>query len=193
SDRALRSLHSRRDRAKRSFPPYSDCPGRVPSAAASHPDLVLLLDASDPAPSEQVQLAHPQRDKPYVMQALSVVLATPSTGRKLHILLRGAGGLSAAAGAPSVVVAYGRGRPRTDPAGYGDVQLILQPPGDGIGSALLAGARHAQAPRCLLVCSLPLDEALVRAHRRVPVGADVVTVGRLSPALPVGTGAPGEC
>jgi peptidoglycan/xylan/chitin deacetylase (PgdA/CDA1 family) len=114
------------------------------------------------------------------MQVLSVVIATARAGRKLEALLRRARALSAAAGAPSVVVAYGQRRALPDRADWGDAQLLVDSAGDGVGSALLAGARHAQAARCLLLDELSLDEALVRAHRRVPSGAELVTVGRVS-------------
>src|SRR2546421_9480355 len=114
------------------------------------------------------------------MQALSVVIAAACSGRKLDSLLLGAGALSAAAGAPSVVVAYAHARSRLQPMDYGEVELVLHPSELGVGSALVSGARRAQAPRCLLLDALPVDEELVWAHRRVPAGADVVSVGSVA-------------
>jgi peptidoglycan/xylan/chitin deacetylase (PgdA/CDA1 family) len=122
------------------------------------------------------------------MRAVSVVLATSAVGRRFAALTHTARALAEAAGAPSVIVTYGREAPSPGPSDNGDVQLIVHSANEHRGSALLAGARHAQTSQCLLVDDmLGVDEALVRAHRRRQADADdLVTVGGLWPTLPAG-------
>jgi peptidoglycan/xylan/chitin deacetylase (PgdA/CDA1 family) len=128
------------------------------------------------------------------MQAISIVFATTATGRRLAGLMRVARELSAVGGAPSVVVAYGRAARTREPIDRGDVHVVVHAADDRPGAALLAGARHAQAERCLLVDDeLQLDEAIIRAHRLGQPDGDVVTIGCVTPGLPDGglvTGTP---
>jgi peptidoglycan/xylan/chitin deacetylase (PgdA/CDA1 family) len=147
----------------------------------------LTRQSTSNQPQTDPPIGPAAQEPPVGVQPLSIVMATVVTGRRLDTLLRKAESLAAAAGAPSVVVACGLPN-RVNDTDFGAVQLIAHG-GDGhVGSALLAGALHAKAPRCLFLDELPRGRALVRAHRAPAVGDDRVTVTRLRRFEPGGNG-----